>query len=999
MSRIIPVVAMLVLHLSAIVNTPALAPSSSQSPVLKWNEVNTPSTAPLVAPESDVLQLLATDDSAIFSIISEGKSNHLYRSLEGGQQWDRLAPVEQNFVELIKHPDNDDVLYYATNSDVYRSDDGGVSFSALSLLPGVDGSNRFINSIAVEVVGGEEMVAAAVASSEEVGTGGVFILKPREFLSRWYDTGLVSFDAYATGFIPGCNEEFGLVAVGISEGEIIFKTMQGNVNWTGGRITNDSSIMHSLESVKLVFAPDCSPDYVTMLVGLNGESGGIYRVEAAGSPLEVDSHPLMNDSGEKISALDMTERGVILAGTTSGKLHISKDWGITWEQPSKPPTGEVVTAAIITPEGFYVATIGTESAVSFSADCDSWQQVSWIDSRVDAVLDFAVSPDCSHNQTVYLLTWGGSYSLWQSTDGGGNWIRCLNSSLTGEIFEKLGLSPDYGQFRQAVFLAGRDTNGKPAIWRSDNGGQSFTSRGCPLNVDCWEIIGDDALIIGSFDGESGVILGSHNSGFSYKQAVVGSTPVKSLAVAGSEKTGWQVLAGNTTGDIFFSADSGVSFKELPAIPGVGGSITFAIELNIEEGTRIYATSDLTEGGIYYGVVGENMTWDKLEFSGELSRTRTGSIAVSDTGLLYAADLEALNHEQGWGKVVRILEPCEGSAVAEEITEGLTEGNSLEKLVVVGDTLWAMDITGYRLLCFTDTLADPVELASPQNEEEGVGISGDGCASKIKLEWNALEGATSYRWQVSSSSTFSPIENVIEGLTSSTEAVLPELEAENSYFWRVRAVSPNISFWSETGKFKTSCSTRVVAPKLERPFPAEKDVATQPLFQWEKIEGADCYELVVAADSNFKEVVITCTDQQALYANAWQVPESLEYETSYFWRVRAVDAGGVSDWSGVGSFQTVDVPVKPDTTVKPPSTITVTVPITTVVENGGITVVMPTIEIPDQTIVITQVPGSGVSQVIDYSPQYFYVIIALLGGVLFVMVIVLAVVVAKNRQGN
>jgi hypothetical protein len=76
-----------------------------------------------------------------------------------------------------------------------------------------------------------------------------------------------------------------------------------------------------------------------------------------------------------------------------------------------------------------------------------------------------------------------------------------------------------------------------------------------------------------------------------------------------------------------------------------------------------------------------------------------------------------------------------------------------------------------------------------------------------------------------------------------------------------------------------------------------------------------------------------------------------------------------------------------------------VPITTVVENGGITVVMPTIEIPDQTIVITQVPGSGVSQVIDYSPQYFYVIIALLGGVLFVMVIVLAVVVAKNRQGN
>jgi len=85
---------------------------------------------------------------------------------------------------------------------------------------------------------------------------------------------------------------------------------------------------------------------------------------------------------------------------------------------------------------------------------------------------------------------------------------------------------------------------------------------------------------------------------------------------------------------------------------------------------------------------------------------------------------------------------------------------------------------------------------------------------------------------------------------------------------------------------------------------------QPVFQWNVIEGAESYELLVATDSNFTSTVIARTGELALPANAWRSEVSLEYDTTYYWKVRALGASTHSVWSPVSAFTTEPPPAEP-----------------------------------------------------------------------------------------
>ena len=82
---------------------------------------------------------------------------------------------------------------------------------------------------------------------------------------------------------------------------------------------------------------------------------------------------------------------------------------------------------------------------------------------------------------------------------------------------------------------------------------------------------------------------------------------------------------------------------------------------------------------------------------------------------------------------------------------------------------------------------------------------------------------------------------------------------------------------------------------------------KPIFQWSAIAEADSYELLVATDASFTNPIIIKIGAYALPATAWQSDISLDYDATYYWKVRASGSSGYSAWSAVSAFTTESSP--------------------------------------------------------------------------------------------
>jgi hypothetical protein len=168
---------------------------------------------------------------------------------------------------------------------------------------------------------------------------------------------------------------------------------------------------------------------------------------------------------------------------------------------------------------------------------------------MSTILELAPSPDYSQDKTLLMLDWGGEHSLWRSLNGAVDWERVFVSGLPGaDSLSMASLSPSYGDESQVVFLAGV-RSGSPAVWKSSDNGQRFHyRRNAPRDIDTWAVVNDDTLFLAGYDGASGLIYLSSNSGQSYTAGTeVGSEPVNSITLYpdyGSDET---ILVGNANG--------------------------------------------------------------------------------------------------------------------------------------------------------------------------------------------------------------------------------------------------------------------------------------------------------------------------------------------------------------------------------------------------------------------------------------------------------------------
>ena len=73
---------------------------------------------------------------------------------------------------------------------------------------------------------------------------------------------------------------------------------------------------------------------------------------------------------------------------------------------------------------------------------------------------------------------------------------------------------------------------------------------------------------------------------------------------------------------------------------------------------------------------------------------------------------------------------------------------------------------------------------------------------------------------------------------------------------------------------------------------------KPLFQWGATAGAESYELMVSPNPYFENPTVLKTGDYALPGTAWECSINLNYETTYYWKVRAISSDICSAWSAV-----------------------------------------------------------------------------------------------------
>jgi len=191
---------------------------------------------------------------------------------------------------------------------------------------------------------------------------------------------------------------------------------------------------------------------------------------------------------------------------------------------------------------------------------------------------------------------------------------------------------------------------------------------------------------------------------------------------------------------------------------------------------------------------------------------------------------------------------------------------------------------------------PVVLLTPE-------IGATGQPTRSVHTWEPHDYGLTFRLQVSSNSGMSlPVfdEFIQVGTNLEHKWTLPEGVLNNNtvYYWRMRYEdSQREGLWSEVWSYKT----RISKPQLRMPANNAKEISTDPLMEWFSVVDAERYHLQISRDAAFDDLIFSQDNLTELS----RVMNDLEMNITYYWRVRAINAEGLSDWSEVWNFTVTD----------------------------------------------------------------------------------------------
>ena len=178
-------------------------------------------------------------------------------------------------------------------------------------------------------------------------------------------------------------------------------------------------------------------------------------------------------------------------------------------------------------------------------------------------------------------------------------------------------------------------------------------------------------------------------------------------------------------------------------------------------------------------------------------------------------------------------------------------------------------------------------------------------TQFTINWSPVTGATGYRVDVG----FDPLlESELSGYTNrlvsgptNTSLVVENLEANRTYYFKVRAENALSTGGSATGSGKT-------AP-IDPPVATAASAVELTSFQanWQSAANAEDYLLDVAIDPDFDDLVAGFNGHEVEDPTLFKVVTGLEPGRTYYYRVRSKGLGATSVYSTTVSVTTTSLP--------------------------------------------------------------------------------------------
>lgn len=196
--------------------------------------------------------------------------------------------------------------------------------------------------------------------------------------------------------------------------------------------------------------------------------------------------------------------------------------------------------------------------------------------------------------------------------------------------------------------------------------------------------------------------------------------------------------------------------------------------------------------------------------------------------------------------------------------------------------------------FTTRLSYP-EAILPENGQTGLG-------SNVTFNWNPVAEAQSYLLQVSNSESFESTLIADESGLSQTAYTIAGLSDNTTYYWRLKSERiGSESDWSPARQFTVNLPPPT--PLLISPANASLNVDTlNVLFKWGPVLNASEYQFQLSSSQTFNSI-----ESEETLSSTQYVVETLNSDRTYYWRVRALNIGGMSEWSAIRTLTTIPAP--------------------------------------------------------------------------------------------
>ncbi len=386
------------------------------------------------------LDVSRTDPKRLFAVVDAPKLGGLYRSDDGGGKWERINPDPRlwgrgsDFAEVRIDPKNKDIVYVA-NVGLYKSTDGGKSFTCFKGAPGGDDYHTVW-------ISPDDSNVILVAADQ----GAIVTVNGGETWSSWHNQPTAQFYHVVTDdrfpyWVYGGQQESGSAGV----------PSRGN----DGQIAPRDWHTVGAEEYGYVAPDPLNPDIIFggKVQKYDRRTGQVQEVapEAArgGAYRFLRTAPLVFSTVDK--------KALYLAGNV---LFKTTDGAHSWE---------VISPDLSRPAPEVPETIGVYRTPAMAKQ-----------SRRGVI--YAVAPSYTNAKTIWAGTDDGLIHV--TRDGGKNWTDATPLGLTA--WSKVSII-DAGRFDDDTAYAAvnriRLSDQKPHIYRTRDGGKTWTEivRGLPAD--------------------------------------------------------------------------------------------------------------------------------------------------------------------------------------------------------------------------------------------------------------------------------------------------------------------------------------------------------------------------------------------------------------------------------------------------------------------------------------------------------------------------------------